>query len=181
MLPAFLSPNRPLNAPVLVIEGWASEHGLRHALALEKEHHYQLVVVTGGPIEKGMNISSYETYANLGATRLRELGFPNTNIVALPSPKVPKDRTYHGALMLKDYLRANTSVREADLLGAGVHGRRSWMLFNMACAPDIKVGVIADVDEEFDMKSWWRTSYGVRGVLNELIGYLYARLVFRPD
>lgn len=180
-LPGFLAPTRPINAPVLAIEGWASEHSLRRAFDLEKEHHYKLIVVTGGPIEKGMNISSYETYANLGASRLRELGFPNTNLVSLPSGKVLKDRTYHGALMLKDYLMKNTSFREVDLLGGGVHSRRSWLLFEMACRPDIKVGVISDFDEEFDQQNWWRTSYGVRGVLNEFIGYLYARLAFHPD
>jgi hypothetical protein len=180
-LPGFLAPNKPLNAPVLAIEGWVSEHGLHRAIALEKEHHYKMVIVTGGPIEKGMNISSYETYANLGASRLRELGFPNTNIITVPSPKVPKDRTYHGALMLKEYALKNTSYREIDLLGGGVHGRRSWLLFETACRPEIKVGVISDTDEEFDMTNWWRTSYGVRGVINELIGYLYARLVFHPD
>ena len=180
-LPGFLTPTKPINAPVLAIEGWASEHSLRRAFELEKEHHYKLVIITGGPIEKGMNISSYETYANLGFSRLRELGFPNTNIVSVPGAKVPKDRTYHGALMLRDYLLKNTSYREVDLLGGGVHSRRSWLLFEIACRPDIKAGVISDMDEEFDPKNWWRNSYGVRGVLNEIIGYLYARLAFRPD
>ncbi len=180
-LPGFLSPDRPLNAPVLVIEGWASEYVLRRALALDATNHYQLVIVTGGPIEKGMDISSYEDYANLGASRLMAIGFANTNIVKLPAPKVPRDRTYHAALTLKEYMLKRTTHREADLIASGVHGRRSWMLYNTACRPEIKVGVIAQNDESFDMKNWWRTSYGVRGVTDEFIGYLYAKFVFNPE
>jgi len=179
--PSFLSPNRPIHAPVLAVEGWMSEHSLEHAIELAKQTNYQLVIVTGGPIEKGTLLSSYETYANLGASRMREMGFPSSNIVAVPCPKVEKDRTYHGALAMKAYLLANTKYREVDLLSTGVHTRRSWLLFKIAGKPDLKIGVIADLDPEFDLRHWWRTSYGVRGVINEMVGYLYAKIVFTPD
>ena len=32
-----------------------------------------------------------------------------------------------------------------------------------------------------DAAHWWRTSNGVRIVLNETIAYVYARLVFNPE
>ncbi len=179
LAPPFLSPNRPLNAPVLVVEGWVSESALEHALRLQT--NYQLVVVTGGPVEKGTYLTRYGTFANVGVSRMREMGFTGTNLVAVPSPKVMKDRTYHCALALKAYLSTNTTFREVDLLSDGFHSRRSWLLFRLACKPDIKVGVIADIDPEFDAAHWWRTSYGVRSMINEVVGYLYAKTVFVPD
>jgi hypothetical protein len=180
-LPPFLSPNKPINAEVLAIEGWVSEHGLETAVQIAKSGRYKLIVSTGGPIEKGMNISAYETYANLGASRLREFGCPTTNLVAVPAPNVPRDRTYHSALAVKAYLQTNTTYRSIDLLSAGVHSRRSWRLYELACEPEFKVGVIADIDPTFDLKNWWSTSYGVRTVINELIGYLYIKIAFNPE
>ena len=177
----FLSPTKPVGAPVLVMEGWIPEDGIRHAVRLANENHYALIITSGMEIEKGMDVSHYGDYANLGAARLVALGYKGTNIVKVPSPKVPKDRTYHSAVAVHEYLLKNTEYRSLDLLTEGVHARRSWYLFRRACRPEIKVGVIANQSPDFDAKHWWRTSNGVRTVLNEMIGYLYAVTVFNPE
>lgn len=176
----FLSPNKPIGAEVLVVEGWVDEFGLEAAIALEKTNRYKLVICSGGPIEKGMNTESYGTYANLGASRLRAIGFADTNLIVAPCPVVLKDRTYHSALAIKDYLLRKTPYRGIDLLSSSVHSRRSWLLYRLACRSDIKVGVYAIQDPDFDVKHWYKTSAGVRTVLFEAIGYLYAKLLFSP-
>jgi hypothetical protein len=94
---------------------------------------------------------------------------------------VRKDRTYHSALAVHEYLLKNTPYRSMDLLSESVHTRRSWYLYKRACRPDIKVGAIANHNPDFDEKHWWRSSNGVRTILNEAIGYLYAITVFNPD
>lgn len=179
-LPGFLSPNRPLNARVLVVEGWVSEWSLSHALKLHQTNRYDLLIVTGGPIEKGMHISRYENYGRLGAERLREMGFQGTNLVIVPTPHSEKDRTYHSGLAVAKLLREQTSYRSFDLLSAGVHSRRSWLLYRLAGRPDLEVGVLWNEDPEFDARRWWRTSYGVRSVISEMIGYGYAKFIFQP-
>lgn len=179
-LPAFLGPHRPIKAEVLAVEGWVSDWTFEKVVRLAKENHYALVAVTGEPIEKGMNISAYGNYAMLGAERLRALGFTGTNLVAVPSPKTDKDRTYQCGAGLARFLRANTNYRTVNLISAGVHARRSWLLFRLACAPDIQVGVIEDEDPTFDKSRWWKTSHGVRSVIDESIGYIYAKFIFQP-
>jgi hypothetical protein len=179
--PPFLAPTKPVGAPVLVMEGWIPEDGIRRAIALADQNHYALIITSGQEIEKGLDISQYGDYANLAAERLVALGYKGTNIVKAPSPKVPKDRTYHSALAVHEYLLKNTNYRSIDLLTESVHARRSWYLFRRACRPEIKVGVIANKSPDFDAKYWWRSSNGVRTVLNEAIGYLYAVTLFNPD
>lgn len=177
----FLSPNKSVGARVLVMEGWLPEDGIRRAIQLDEQNHYALVITAGQGIEKGMDISQYGNYAELGAVRLVALGFKGTNIVKIPTPKTRKDRTYHTALAVRSYLVTNTNFRSIDLLSESVHSRRSWLLYSKACAPEIQVGVIANRSPDFDSKNWWKSSNGVRTVMSEAIGYLYAKFIFTPN
>jgi len=43
-----------------------------------------------------------------------------------------------------------------------------------------EIGVIAVPDRDYDAKRWWSSSEGVRDVIDELVAYVYARLIFRP-
>jgi len=63
----------------------------------------------------------------------------------------------------------------------GPHSRRSWMLYKEAIGEEIPIGIIAFENREYDPKRWWKTSSGVRTVLDETIAYLYAKLVFDPE
>lgn len=179
--PGFLAPTKPLGAPVLVVEGWISDNGLERAISLDATNRYALVISSGQNIEKGMDISHYNTYAELGASRLVNLGFKGTNLVKVPALPSTKDRTYHSALAVRGYLLTNTTYRSIDILSDSVHSRRTWLLYQKACAPEIKVGIIANPNEGFSASAWWKTSNGVRIVINEAIGYIYARVVFNPE
>ena len=178
--PRFLAPVKPLGAPVLVVEGWISDHGLERAIQLSASNRYAIVITAGLGIQKGMDISHYGNYAELAASRLTNMGFTGTNLVKVPGPDVRKDRTYHTALLVRDYLLTNTTHRSIDILSDSVHSRRTWLLYKMACAPEIKVGIIANPSPEFDPKGWWKTSNGVRAIIDETISYLYAKLIFDP-
>jgi len=54
-------------------------------------------------------------------------------------------------------------------------------LFEKAFNGKVKVSTIALDDLSYDPEHWWRSSAGVRDVLSEAIGYLYARFLFRSD
>jgi hypothetical protein len=178
-IPYFLAPNAPINARVLVVEGWIDEVGIEATKALEEKNHYDLVLCSGGRIERGFDEVTYGTFANLGATRLRAMGYSSTNLVAVPSSDSPKDRTFHSAQAVRAYLM-KTPYRSVDLLSGHVHTRRSWLMYRRALGPEFKVGVYAVPPTEFQMNRWYRKSSGVRNVMSETIAYLYARFIFRP-
>jgi hypothetical protein len=179
--PKFLAPTKPLGARVLVVEGWISDTGLERAIQLHATNQYALVISSGQNIEKGMDISHYNTYAELGASRMINLGFKGTNLVKVPALPSTRDRTYHSALAVRNFLLTNTTHRSIDIISDSVHSRRTWLLYEKACGPEIKVGIIANPNDGFTSRNWWKTSNGVRIVLNEAIGYIYARLVFNPE
>src|SRR5258706_3598793 len=129
----FLSPVKPVGAPVLVMEGWMPEDGIRRALELNDQNHYALVITAGQEIESGMDISHYGNYAELGAVRLVAFGFKGTNLVKGPTPRTRKDRTYHTALAARNHLLTNTNYRAIDNMSASVHYRRTWYLYDKAC------------------------------------------------
>lgn len=178
-IPYFLAPTKPVHARVLVVEGWLGEDGLELAKALAKTNHYDLVLTAGGRIEKGFDEATYGTFAKLGERRLRALGYTATNLMAVPSTDAPKDRTFHSGLSVRDFL-LTTPHRSFDLLSDGVHSRRSWFLYQKALGPEFKIGVYAAPTREYQLDRWYRKSSGVRSILSEVIGYIYARFFFRP-
>ena len=50
----------------------------------------------------------------------------------------------------------------------------------MALGANVAVGVISVPDRGYDPNRWWRYSQGVKTVINEVIGYIYTRFIFRP-
>jgi len=75
----------------------------------------------------------------------------------------------------------NMSVRSINVVTEHVHARRSRLLFEEALGRDVKVGIIAVPNPDYDASHWWRYSEGVKDVLAETVSYLYARLLFYPS
>ena len=176
---SFLSVTDPVDADLLVIEGWAPDYALEAARSEFLKHHYAKLYVTGGPLERGALLSEYRTYAELGTAGLRKMGVEV--VQAVPSLKTRKDRTYLSALTLKEFFQKDGKVvKKINLISLGAHSRRSRMLFEQAFGSDTKVGIIAIEDQDYDATQWWKSSQGFRSVTDELIAYVYARLFFSP-
>lgn len=176
----FLAMTRPVHGDILVIEGWMPDSALE-VIALLLEQDYDLVVTTGGPLEKGSHFAEFSTSAELTAASLRELGIDRHLVVAVAAPPTTRDRTYTSALALKDWLRRSPSpVKSLDVYSLGAHARRTRLLFQKALGDDVGVGVIA-ADPDYDVDHWWSSSKGVRTVVGEVVAYLYARFLFFPD
>jgi hypothetical protein len=175
---SFLAPIFPIKADVLVVEGWIEDYAIKSAMQEFKRGGYQKIITTGTPLEQGFYLSKYKTTAELAAATLIALGFPPDKLVAVPAPKVLRDRTAASAVALREWIsRSNLKIKSINLYSSDVHARRSWLMFKQALAPKIQVGVISVHSDSYNPKQWWIYSAGVRSIISEAIAYLYARLV----
>ena len=173
--------NDPVPGGVLVVEGWSPDYALEMAKTEAERNSYHKLYVTGGPLEEGAPLSEYKTYAELGAATLQRMGMSKDAVQAVPAPYERKDRTYTGAVALRDWFQQHGGVPNTiDLISIGAHSRRSRLLFQMAFGNDTRVGIIAVKDRSYDPNHWWKSSAGVRAVLGEMIAYGYARFLFSP-
>lgn len=67
-------------------------------------------------------------------------------------------------------------ITSINVYSFDAHSLRSWLIFQQALAPNIKVGIIAEKPIEYNPKKWWASSAGVRSIIFETIAYIYARL-----
>ncbi len=178
-LQPFLAVNAPVSGGVLVVEGWMPDYGMEEVVSYARLNHCTTLCVTGGPLERGAPLSTYGTYADLGAAVLAKFGANNPPPQAVPAADVYRDRTFTSALALRDWLKARGTIPDKiNLVSLGAHSRRSRLLFNKVFGRDVAIGIIALPDRGYDAQHWWRSSQGFRCVTDEFIGYLYARFVF---
>jgi hypothetical protein len=178
-LEPFLSPVQPSGSKTLVVEGWLPDYALDSAASMLKKSKYERIIVTGGVLEQGSYLKEYKNYAGLGKATLIAIGIPDSLIIAVPADFSRKDRTYVSAMALKPWV-IEQNIKYFDVCSHGAHGRRSQYLFQKAVGDSVKVGVISITDAGYDPKKWWTSSQGFRIVTDELIAYLYVRILFRP-
>jgi hypothetical protein len=178
-LPALLTLHHPIQTETLVVEGWVPDYGLEAAALEFKRGLYKRLYVTGGPLEKGVPLSQFKTYAELGAAVLAGVGMDPSAVEAVPAPEVQADRTFNSACALRKVLQQLALPHRLNVISVGPHSRRTRLLFEKAFGDDWQIGIISVPDQSYDIKRWYRSSNGVRNVLSEAIAYVYARLLFR--
>ena len=177
-LAQFLSVTRPVEAPILVVEGWAADDALALASKIFWQEGYRAIITTGPPLLRGTFLSHYQTHAQLAAATLVALGIPAELIFPMPCPAIDTHRTYTAALAVSQFLGQQwPEVSAVNLFTVGCHSRRSWYIYRRLLQPEgIAVGVIA-AHPGFELATWWQTSSGVRTVVGEWIAYLYVRFI----
>jgi NAD(P)-dependent dehydrogenase (short-subunit alcohol dehydrogenase family) len=172
----FLAITQRVEANVLVVEGWVSNHtAIREAAEEFKKGQYKLLITVGGPIGDVEGSVGQPSAAILAAGELQELGVDNCLIVTLTAPTAVQHRTYTGALTLKDWLReSEPQTKTVNIFTIGSHARKSLVLFRKALGPHIDVGVIAGTDDEYNPDYWWMSIQGNYVIFRNLLGYLYA-------
>jgi uncharacterized SAM-binding protein YcdF (DUF218 family) len=167
--------NPPVKNEALIIEGWLPDYCLEAAVSLYFKHHYSSLFITGGPLEAGSYLKEYKTYAELGAATLKKLSIPDSVLIPVPAPYSHVDRTYASAVAFKQWIDStHTPIRHFTLISQSTHTRRSALLFKRALGKQYKIGSIAINDREYKPLLWWKSSKGVRSIINESIAYLYA-------
>jgi hypothetical protein len=171
----FLAVNAPIEADVLVVEGWLPDYALEEVAVEWRQGTYQKIITLGEPLRHGYFLSQYKSYATLAAATLSTLGVDSDRIVAIPFPLVERDRTKTSALYLQAWLQEHDpSICAINLYSLGPHARRSWFLFRQTLHPRVRVGILSGTPKEYQPQCWWNYSAGVRSMLSEMIGYIYA-------
>ncbi|MBF2067450.1 MAG: YdcF family protein [Calothrix sp. C42_A2020_038] len=171
---SFLAVTSPINANILVVEGWLADEALKQALIEFEMGSYNYLITTGIPLQRGYYLSEYKDFANLAASTLIAMGADSKKIIPIPTPDVRTDRTYASAIALKEKLEnSEVKLESLNLFSDDVHTRRSWMLYKRVL-PNIEIGVIAATTRSYDTQRWWNSSQGLRTVITEAIAYIYA-------
>lgn len=179
---SFLAQNDPVDAEIMVVEGFIPDYALKESMEIFNSGNYQLMIITGKVRIKGSQLDQYENDGMYSAATLIKSGFDRDKIIVVSLDKdIRKDRTYTSAMTVKDWIIKNRPETQAfDLVTIGCHARRSRMLFNKAFNDDVKVGVVAIKNQLYDPERWWKSSSGFREVTEETITWLYALLFFSP-
>jgi hypothetical protein len=178
----FLAVNEPLPCELLVVEGWIPDYGFDEVRTEFQRGGYKLLVITGNPITKGEPLAEYKTYPEVTRAILLKQGWNAEQVIAVPSAEAHRDRTFAAAMALRAWItNAQPTVRCVNVFSRGTHARRTRLLYLAALRGVVDVGIIAGMDLRYDRKRWWKSSEGVRDVIDETIAYFYARLIFRPD
>lgn len=174
----FLAINSPIQADILVVEGWIPDYAVKNAIAEFNKGDYQKLITTGLPLQLGYYLSPYKNAAELAAATLTVLGFEQDKLVAVPASSVTRNRTSASAVALNQWLKtSDLNVKSINVYTFDAHARRSWLIFKQALAPNIKVGIISEKPLEYNPQKWWVYSAGVRSIISETIAYIYARLI----
>jgi hypothetical protein len=174
---SFLTLTHPVDAEVLVVEGWLPDYALRDAVSEFHRGKYRYVLTAGSPLLTGYNLSGLKSSAAIAAATMTELGLASNLVIAVPGPQVLRGRSLAHAMAIRDWFSSNDpSVRSINVYSLGVHGRRTHLLFEKLLSPKITVGVISHPDAAYDLDRWWASSEGFKTVLEELIGYVWTRV-----
>ena len=174
---SFFAISAPVPSSILVVEGWVPDYALVRAVQEFRWNHYQLLVTTGEPLQKGGYLQEFDNYAELASATLLQLGVGPDSVVTVAGPRTRLDRTYTSALAFRSWLIDSLpDVRAVNIMTLGVHARRTRLLFQRALGKNVNVGIISIDDQEFDPRLWWTSSSGFQRVLEEVVGYVYAFL-----
>ena len=184
---AWLAPNAPVRnadgtgARILIVEGWLDEPDLDQAIAAFRSGHYERIVTTGAPVDSWRDWHPWRSFADRAAMYLKAHGLADVRIDVVPAPASAQDRTFLSAVVVREWAgQSGVTLDTVDLFSAGVHARRSRLLFQVAFGPDVKVGVLSSRPLDFDAQHWWRSSTGTKTVMGETLSLAWTACCFWP-
>lgn len=173
----YLAVNKPVQADVLIVEGWMTDQSIEKIVHEFQGGNYRCVYTTGGRITWTSAARYGGTYAGYCAYSLHARGVPTNAIVTIPSPEKDWDRTFTCAVAAREYMQSHGGIpKAANVITSGPHARRTRLLYQRAFGADISIGVISIPRRDYDPAAWWRSSTGVREVCSEALAYAYARV-----
>jgi hypothetical protein len=139
------------------------------------------VVTSGGPIDSWHEGQTATNYAERAADYLNRHGLADAPAAAASAPASAQDRTFLSAVMVRDWAaREGLRPDAIDLYSAGVHARRSRMVYRLAFGPSVEIGVLAATPQRYDLDHWWRSSQGAKSVLDEALSLAWTACCFWP-
>jgi len=177
----FLAVTERVDTQYLVVEGWVPNYALEESIAEFKSKPYVKLFTVGADPLTGKNIEEGDSVAGEAYKRLHWLGFDPDIMQAVPAHIKFRNRTFQSAMALRKWIEENHEpVTSFNLVTVGPHSRRSRLLFEEAFDGTARVGIISVTNREYDPGRWWKYSEGVKDVIGEGVGYVYARFFFHP-
>ncbi len=169
-------------ARTLIVEGWLSDDELAQAVAVIKRGRYERVLTSGGPIEAWTDAGHWGNFALRAAGYLRAHGVTEMPVIPVPAPDTKKDRSYLSAARVREWAqREGLALTAVDVYSAGVHTRRTRMVYRMALGEGVEVGAMGARPSDYDDERWWTSSTGAKTTLSEVIGIAWTQCCFWPD
>ena len=161
---SFLSLNRPIDAEVLVIEGWLSGRMFEEAATEFIRGNYSYCLVSG---------KIYSSF--LPAAVFRRFGV-DSGVVKFTDAETRKGHnTYYMALAARQWLQSNDpGVSTINIFTDGPHGRKSWIIFKRVLGHAYSVGVLSGSTEHGNADLLWGSKRGTRALVKYGVGYVYA-------
>jgi hypothetical protein len=177
----FLAVTERVDADYLVIEGWIPNYALQESIDEFKSKPYKMIFTVGADPMTGVHIEQTDSIAIEAWKRLKFLGMNPDLVTPVPARIKYRNRTFQSAVALRKWGEDNhLPMTSFNLVTVGPHARRSRLLFEEAFDGKARVGIISVEDREYDPKRWWKYSEGVKEILGEGVGYIYARFFFHP-
>lgn len=156
---------------VAVVEGWISDAQITTAAHIIMKNAISQVVVTGSKLEFCTEFMPVDHYAALGTLRLLKSGVQKANILEVVNEESKKFRTYECAKGVKDILD-RLSYRRIMIFTSAPHARRTLATYEKVFDSQYDIGVFPLDIEGISCENWWESSFGVKKVLEEYIGYV---------
>jgi hypothetical protein len=178
----FLAVTDRVETKYLVVEGWIPNYAIEESIAEFKSRPYVKIFTVGANPLSGVNLEEKDSVAQSAFARMKWMGLNPDLIQPVPAHVKYRNRTYESALALRKWIVENHEpVTSFNLVTVGPHARRSRLLFEKAFAGQAQVGIISVENREYDPKRWWKYSEGVKELIGEGVGYVYARFIFHPS
>lgn len=172
----FLALRRPVEAQVMVIEGWIPRRALVHAVAAFHAGDYRWMVTNGGQITSIASQQSYGTYARKARQALIGMGIAAQKIIPVAGNHGSNgSKTYRNAKATVDWLRQHKAdIKAINIFTLDAHARKSYLLYQKAAQGRLQVGIVPIPPVDYSPDLWFLSIYGIGYVLKNMVGYLYA-------
>jgi hypothetical protein len=173
----FLAAHAPVDAEVAVIQGWMPRYALKLALPELEARGCRRFITAGGWLNYTSQLDPDDTYAELAAERLRVLGVSWERIVPVPCVGQSGDDVCASGRAVREWLeQQGMKWRAVNVVTVGTHARKTRLAYQAILGRDVVVGVVAIPNQAYEAQTWWRSSEGVKAVLEELAAYLHIRI-----
>ncbi len=172
----FLAMNQPVNARVMVVEGWLPDESLRYAGDLFRQNKYDLVLTNGAEIQSGNSaVDGKWKHAERAREFLIRMGIDEKKVIAVRTININGSKTFSAAKSTINWLLQNRKeTKSINIISLGAHARKSYVLFHKAANHQINVGIISAPPVEYHPLYWFLSLKGIWFVLKNTAGYIYA-------
>lgn len=173
----YLAMTEPVKAKMMVLETGLDETTYSRFVRLIRTMEPEVVLIIGHPLSIEIPGNAILDTSEIHKEVIARMGIPETRLVSISVPIVSKGRTIAAALLVRDWCEQH---RQGDgsinVVSLDAHARRTRFIFREAMGPGTKVGIVAMKTPQIVREGWYRSSYGVRTVIDEWVAWGYARL-----